>query len=245
MLQSYIMEVNQISHHGEILQGIFEGNDNDLNRGLVTLPCNFYNTQVIFIPNKNAGKVEIIPSCKTKAIFAAENALRYFNLDKIYGGYLIINSNIPLKLGLGSSTSDVVATINAVASAFRIPITEEEVAKLSVKSETASHSIMFDRSVLFAQREAFIIEDFTKKIPPIEIVGFNTDDTGEGVDTLSLSSVQYTQEDIDTFKVLRGVIRRAINIQDSKLIGKIASASSHINQKYLPKPKFKDIERIA
>lgn len=227
------------------MQGVFEGNDNVLHRGLVTLPCSFYNTKVIFIPNKSIGEIEIIPRDKTKAVIAAKNTLEYFNLDKIYGGYLIINSNIPLRLGLGSSTSDVVATINAVANAFDIPINEEEVAKLAVKSETASDSIMFDRSVLFAQREAFIIEDFSKKIPPLEIVGFNTDNTGEGVDTLSFPPVKYTEEDIDAFKILRVAIRRAIRMQDPSLIGKVASASSHINQKYLPKYKFNDIEKIA
>lgn len=48
-LKGEVIKITELSHHGEILQGIFEGEDKKLHRGLVTLKCNIYGTTAIFI----------------------------------------------------------------------------------------------------------------------------------------------------------------------------------------------------
>lgn len=233
------------AHHGEIVQGVFENREGGLSRGLLTLPCPLYWTQASFHPDRiGIVKVESEDGFyKQKAQQAAQ-----LTLEKIgkqgRGGRLLIRSNIPLSRGCGSSTADVIATLKAVADAFGKSLNPEEVACLAVKAEKAADSIMFgNRAVLFAQREGFVIEDLGGSLPPLEVVGFNTDESG--IDTLSFPPARYNFWEIEKFRVLRGAVRRAIIYQDPRLIGRVASASACINQRFLPKPKFDQFLEIV
>jgi uncharacterized protein involved in propanediol utilization len=232
------------AHHGEIFQGVLVDSGNKLRRGLISLLCKGNLSKATFQPNET-DEVSVSPGWKTKAQRAAVLTLDYISAPG-RGGHLDIRSNIPLRWGLGSSTSDVTATIRAVADAFSVKLTAQVLGELAVKAETASDALMFgDRAVLFAHREGNVIEDFGGMLPPLEVLGFNTDPTGRGVDTLGYSPASYDWWEIEAFRPLIGMVRQAVQSQSPQLIGKVATASARINQRHLPKPCFDQLEYIA
>ena len=232
------------AHHGELFQGVVEGAGGRLHRSLVSLPCTIFKSDAVFIASQNS-KVVVEPAWKVKSQKAVELALAHNKLEN-WGGCLRITSNIPVRWGLGSSTSDVTAAIRAAADAFGRNIGQEEIGSLAVKAELASDSVMFDkRVVLFAHREGLVLEDLGDKIPDMEILGFNTDPTGVGIDTLSLTPMRYTWWELEAFRPMLSLLRRAVQSQQPALIGQVASASAEINQRYLPKPSFEKLKVIV
>jgi uncharacterized protein involved in propanediol utilization len=232
------------AHHGEIFQGVVVEPNGRLQRGLISLMCETLCSEASFFPN-DSNTVRVTPSWKVKARRAAEVTLE-FGRARCKGGHLEVQSNVPPGWGFGSSTSDVTAAIGAVAATLGVKIPADVVAQLAVEAETASDSLMFaDRVVLFAHREGVIIEDFGGTLPALEIVGFNTDPEGRGIDTLSVVPAHYSWWEIEAFRPLLGLMRKAINAQDPYLVGRVASASARINQRYLPKPHFDRLEKLS
>ncbi len=229
-------------HHGEILQGVFPDETGGLHRALVTLPCNLVSSTAIFRPA--TGHLVTVPDDKLKAAEAARLALDALGLHD-QGGSLTVESNIPVGLGMGSSTADVVATIRAVADAHGVALAADAVARLAVRAETASDSLMHgDLAVLFAQREGIVLEHLGPALPPLEILGVDTaPDTR--VDTLRQPAAAYDDWEIQAFRPLRGMLRRAVKTGDPTLIGRVATASARLSQRHLPKPGFEDILNIA
>ncbi|OKJ72337.1 kinase [Streptomyces sp. CB02460] len=235
-------------HHGEILQGVFTGREG-LVRGLVTLPCTIHTTRATFTPAPGAA-VTVSPEWRSKARRAAELAVRTVVPADAgpVGGHLELAGDVPLCRGFGSSTSDVLAAVWAVKDAFRAPLPAREVARLAVRAETASDSLMFeDSTVLFAQREGTVIEDFGYRMPPLRVLGFGSrpSNRGKGVDTLALPPARYDAAEIDRFAELRRQLREAIQTKDCALLGAVATASAEINQRHLPVPGFDRIRDIA
>ncbi len=235
------------AHHGELFQGVLKGTDGRLHYSLMSLPCELFQSEAIFFPNiTNVIRVE--PNWKTKALKAAELTLASNGNGRLVnqGGLLKIRSNIPVGWGLGSSTSDVVATIRAVADSFQLKVNPGKSAHLAVAAESASDSIMFnERLVLFAQREGIVLEDFGGPLPELEVLGFNTDPAGKGVETLSYSLPRYSWREIESFRPLIGLLRRAIRTQNPLMLGRVASASAALNQQYLPTPHFARLTAIT
>ena len=231
-------------HHGELFQGVFEGHDSRLRRGLVTCPCGIFRSEAAFRAD-TTGVLKIEPTGRVKTLKAVKLALARASKSHL-GGVLRLRSNIPPGWGLGSSTCDVTAAVRAIADAFGLTWTPLEVASLAVQAEIASDSIMFEEGVvLFAQREGAIIEDFRMPLPDLEVLGFNTDRTGEGVSTLDFSPARYTSWEIEAFRPLVGLFRRAVQLRSAQLLGKVATASAALNQQYLPKPHFERLRDIA
>jgi uncharacterized protein involved in propanediol utilization len=111
-----------------------------------------------------------------------------------------------------------------------------------VLAECASDSIMIDdRVVLFAHRDGLVLETLGHRLPPILVVGCDTEPGGDGVDTLSHRPAEYDQLEIGSFQVLRAALRRAIATDDVRLLGRVATASARINQRFLPKPVLDDL----
>jgi uncharacterized protein involved in propanediol utilization len=235
---------SSIAHHGEILQGVFRGMDGGLHRALVTLPYEGLRSEACFSLRSDVG-LRVHPAWKLKALEAMRWTLDHL-AEKVVGADLALQTRIPTCWGLGSSTSDVIATIRSVACAFERKLTPEVEAALSVRSEIASDSIMFDaRTVLFAQREGYVLEDLGGYLPPLEVLGFNADPMGTGVNTLLLSPFDYCERDVEEFERLRDLLRKAIALQDPDLVGQVASASARINQSHLPKLHFDRFEELA
>ncbi|HEX8558058.1 MAG TPA: hypothetical protein VF668_08160 [Pyrinomonadaceae bacterium] len=231
-------------HHGELFQGVFQGRDKRLRRGLVTCPCGLFKSEATFRAD-TTGVLEVEPAGRAKTLKAVRLALARAGKGH-FGGVLRLRSNIPPGWGLGSSTCDVTAAVRAVADAFGMKWTPHDVASLAVQAEIASDSIMFEEGVvLFAQREGAVIEDFGMPLPGLEVLGFNTDRTGDGVSTLDFSPARYTSWEIEAFRPLVGLFRRAVQLQSARLLGQVATASAALNQQYLPKPHFERLKDIA
>jgi len=225
------------AHHGELLQGVFDDGTGRLRRALVTMPLPGRGSRVVFYPSQSHWGV-VGPPGLTKSRRAAIYALREFagHPSPAKGGRVEITSNVPRGIGMGSSTSDVTATIKAVADYHGVSLSVEEIGRLAVLAEIASDSVMIDdRVVLFAHRDGLVLETFGHRLPPMVVVGCDTA-PGQVVETLGLPPADYSDKEAGEFQVLRGALRRAIALEDVALLGKVATASARINQRYLPKP---------
>lgn len=225
------------SHHGEILQGVFDDAAGLLRRGLVSMPCHLHSAQATFVPAPGAPLV-VEPADKLKARRAAEETLRLLGHSGV-GGYLTLTGTVPGSRGFGSSTCDVLVAVRAVQDAFGHELPSSVIARLAVRAEIASDPLMFDGNpVLFAQRDGFVLEDFGARLPGLAAVGFGTSATGAGIDTLSLPPAEYTPSDVARFRDLRDRLRDALTAGDPAGLGAVATASAELNQRNLPIPAF-------
>jgi uncharacterized protein involved in propanediol utilization len=232
-----------IAHHGEFLQGVFEGEDGRLHRGLVTLPLVGCQAVATFWPREE-GRIRTRPAKRSKAARAAAMTIEHLGLAGT-GGDLTIDSAIPVGHGYGSSTADVVATIRAVAAAASTRLRQSTICRLAVAAEGASDAIAYGGdALLFAHREGRILEHFGGDFPPLFVVGFRTDDSGP-IDTLRLPRARYNAEEIQLFRVMRGLAYRSIREQDPRMLGRVATMSASICQRHLPKPRFETVLDIA
>ena len=244
MLTSCVGTGYAIGHHGELFQGVMETGSGALIRTLVTLPCHDFGSRATFYP-KEGDELQCRDSWRRKSMTAAGITLRFIDRPAC-GGLLVVESNIAPGLGLGSSTADVVATIRAVANAFGTQISPQTIAQLAVKAEVASDSIMFgDQVVLFAQREGRVVEFLGPRLPPIEVVSINLDGSAGAVDTISMPLPEYSAWEVATFRTLLGLMRRAVRFGDAALLGRIATVSAEINQRFLPKGVFPLLQNVV
>ncbi|GAB7104239.1 L-threonine kinase BluE [Streptomyces phaeofaciens JCM 4814] len=228
-------------HHGELLQGMFTGPGGVPVRGLVTLPCPLFTTRAVFTPSA-VGGVSVSPPWKRKAARAAGLALG----GLAAGGRLELTGEVPPGRGFGSSTSDVLAAVRAVRDALGAPLTAREAARLAVRAETASDALMFeDTTVLFAQREGTVLEDFGHRLPPLRVLGFGTRPGTLGVDTLALPPPDYDATELARFERLRARLREALRTGDAALVGAVATESALLNQRRLPVPALGTLLGVA
>lgn len=232
------------AHHGEVMQGIFYSADGTLDHGLVTLPCPLFGAKVRFTPVRS-GPVIVEPGDRSRARTAARLTLDALGRGA-WGGTLRVDSNVPLCWGCGSSTADVLAAIRAVADAFAVDLSPNWVARLSVASETASDSVMYgpERAVLFAQRRGSMLVDFGGPLPAVWVLGFNTEGA-QGVQTLALPPCEYSTWEIEAYRGLLGLLRRAVEHQDPHLLGRVATASTTLMQRHRPKRGMTQLLRLA
>jgi uncharacterized protein involved in propanediol utilization len=230
-------------HHGEIVQGMFYSPDGTLEHGLVTLPCPLFATRARFRPTRT-GPLVVEPGDRGRALAAARMALEALGRTG-WGGSLRLEGNVPLRWGCGSSTTDVLATIFAVADAFGAALPPEWVSRISVAAESASDSLMHGpgRAVLFAQRRGCVLEDLGAPLPAARVLGFNTE--AGGVETLALPPCRYSAWEQEAFRALRGLLRRAVTGQDPALLGRVATASAVLMQRHRPKRAMPELLRLA
>lgn len=236
-------------HHGELVQGVFLDDDGRPCRGLVTLPTPEPGTHAEYrrLPEVPAGRIHVQPADRVKAARAAALAvdLCCARTDaRPSGGRLRLRGSLPVGLGMGSSSSDIVATIRAVAAAYRCLLSPPELARLAVRAETASDPLMHGpQPRLFAQREGRVLEDLGPALPPLVVLGCTTGG-GAPVDTLSLRH-QYHAGDVAGFERLRFRLRAAIADGDAARLGRVCTDSSLLNQRLLPKPELDTLRAAA
>ncbi len=232
-----------IGHHGEVLQGAVEHPLNGTRRFLVTLPWAGINSYAKFVLARNCDLV-VEPVWKLKSRQAASLTLAYFGIEG-FGGRLEIHSDALPELGFGSSTSDVVATIRAVACAFQRSLKPYEISSIAVKAELACDPSMYgEQAVVYLQREGIVMEHLCKQLPPAYVVGFNSTGAERGVSTLALPLPEYELEELEVFRFLLEDLRKAVSLQSIQVVGKVATASARINQRILPKPNFDALVEI-
>jgi uncharacterized protein involved in propanediol utilization len=235
------------AHHGELLQGMFDDGTGRLRRGLVTLPCPVRGSRAEFHPSQSHWGIVGTPD-RTLVRRAAILALAEFSGHPApaKGGTIEITSDVPRGIGMGSSTADVAATIRAVAAYHGVALSGEQVGRLAVLAECASDSTMIDdRVVLFAQRDGVVLETLGHRLPPMTVVGCDTQPGSGGVDTLGHRPAEYDDRETGAFGVLRAALRRAIATDDVALLGRVATASARINQRFLPMPALQQLVELT
>jgi uncharacterized protein involved in propanediol utilization len=222
------------AHHGEVLQGMFHGPDGDPVHGVVSLPCPRWVSTATF--RSQCGRsVTVAPPDRTKALRAALLAVDHLGLPT--GGSLTIDSPIPCGRGLGSSTADVVSAIRAVAHHAGVVLDAHTVARLSVRAEGASDTVMFaDRAVLYANRHGAVIDDYRQPLPGMLVVGF--DDGRSSVETDALPIPPYRAQELSSLHRQRVRLRSAIRLGCCLCVARVASVSARINQMFRPSHRF-------
>lgn len=232
------------AHHGEIVQGMFYAPEGTVEHGLVTLPCALFGTRARFRPLRS-GPLTVEPADRGRARLAARLTLDALGRTG-WGGSLRIEGNVPLRWGCGSSTTDVLSTIRAVADAFGTVLEPAWIARISVAAETASDSLMYgpERAVLFAQRRGSVLLDLGGPLPTVRVLGLNTE-VDRGVETLALPPMAYSAWEVEAFRPVLGMLRRAVEQQDPRLLGRVATASTVITQRHRPKRFMPELLQIA
>lgn len=237
-------------HHGEILQGVFLADDGRRCAGLVTLPMAGPGSTAEFHPRPGTepGALTVVPADRTKAARAARFTVaacaRQAGLPPT-GGELRLTGDIPVGLGMGSSTSNVIAAVRAVADSYRVPLAPGTVARIAVRAELASDPLMLDgRPVLFAQREGRVLEHLGPALPPLVVVGCALGG-GRAVDTLALPVAEAGEGDVRDFERLRALLRRAVATRDAALLGEVSTASARRAQRVLGHPEFDTLTAVA
>jgi uncharacterized protein involved in propanediol utilization len=232
------------AHHGELLQGVFADEDGRPRRALVTLPQPELRSRAIFHPSHHHWGVVGTPELE-KVRRAAARALREFGARPAAakGGWIEISSDVPRGIGMGSSTADVTAAIRAVADYHGVALSVEQVARLAVSAECASDSVMIDRRVvLFAHRDGVVLESLGDQLPPMTVLGCDTDPTGAGVDTLALRPAEYDARELVVLEALRAALRHAVATGDVALLAEASTESARLNQRFLAKPLEQRLE---
>jgi uncharacterized protein involved in propanediol utilization len=237
-------------HHGELLQGCFPDGRGGRRNGLLTLPVAEPATLAEFRwdPALAPADVRVTPSdrvnsARAAALAVAECARRTGR--RAGGGRVLLRGGVPVGVGMGSSTSDLIAAVRAVADCYGTTLPAQTVADIAVRVETASDPLMLDdRPVLFAQREGAVIEVFGDRLPPLLVVGCSTGG-GAPVDTTALPADDYDDEELAVFARLRRDVRHAIGRRDPVLLGRVCTRSALLNQRRLPKPELPLLVEVA
>jgi uncharacterized protein involved in propanediol utilization len=229
------------SHWGEWIQGEFLTASGRRMRALVSAPCPCGVSTATFEVRGDLTDVSVEPAYKSKAAAAARLTLEAYGAG--VGGHLTIESTIAEGRGCGSSTADATATVRAVSDALGVEMPSSEIGRIVVLAEKAADGVMFGSStVLFAQRDGVVLEDFGLCLPPVVVVGALV---GDNVDTLALELAPYSEADIARFETLRVRLRAAARDQDVGALADVATTSARINQRHLPLPGYEALEEAA
>jgi len=227
------------SHHGEWIQLVIVILG-ELIKVLVTCSCSMFKSLALFIPD-SSGLVKVIPHDRLKSKTAAELTLKKLGKAGL-GGTLFVWDNIPLRIGCGSSTSNLIAVIRAVANACGYILDPAIIATIAVEAEKYSDSTMFNEVVLFAFQKGEVLEVFGPKVPEMKILGINTD--SRGIETNLMRRPVYSKKELYDFQEILSLFRHGMKISSSEYIARAATWSALINQRYHPKRHFDDLIKI-
>lgn len=215
---------------GELLQGILPNE----RHFLITLPINL-KSKAYFKPNYT-NKFIVNPKYKTKVKHFAN--LLAINHKVPIGGEISIESEIPIGKGLSSSTADIVATYHAISKIFNVANSIEDIEQL-IRQIEPSDGLLYNGVVAYYHREVSLLKKFNY-YPNLVVVAI---DEGGIVDTVKYNQIKKTPSLSEKyeFKELLLQCTDAIKVNDIKKIGRIATRSTELNQKYNYKPSFNNI----
>jgi len=218
---------------GELFQGYINGSNK-----LISYPINLFSHVTLEEGYSTKDKYP-------KVYKGIEKTFKYFNYDskKDCGLKINISSDIPRGKGMASSTADLAATILATVKYLGKEIKEEEIATICTEVEPTD-SIIFSQLTLFD----YIKGDYIKKYKGslgcrvLCLEGKGVIDTISFHKALSKSDSNGRLED---HKKALEYIEKGLDRQDMISIGKGATLSAFINQKYLYKKKLHSLNSLA
>lgn len=218
---------------GELVQGRIGGRC-----FLITLPINLY-AFAVFHPDSSP-QVRLDSNHEKVENFIEALSVELGHPIK---GQLRLSSMIPRGKGLASSSADLVAAGTAVLGAYGLApsMHARVIARASGRVEPTD-GVMYPGIVSFAQHDCQLIESFGHM--DLNIIGCLLPG---GVDTCSYDSsrIRYSSRELRLFEQAYSLVQRAFDLQDKTLLGMAASISAEINQRFLPKPRFNEVKKIA
>lgn len=239
-----------ISHHGEIFQGAIRTDERGVVEVLSTMPSPDFGSRAAFVPCESPGVDVNGDLKKRKAAQAAQNAVDHI-LDRNHrleysGGILALSSNVPEGLGCGSSTTDCIAAVRAVADALDASLTASTIARLVVEAEGASDATMFaQKNVrLFAQHEATVQWKGPNPLPPAQVVAAFASLEPVPTDGIERQFPSSLLDEYESSLIPR--LKLSVWEQDPELLGRVATRSLEISQRVSCKtPHYEDLRVIA
>lgn len=219
---------------GELVQGMI-----DERPFLITLPVRDLKSSALFVPDRNA--VDIVTARgRQKARLACEKLLRTFGIR--LGGYLHIQSNIPIGKGMASSSADIIAAVRAVADSCSLPITEELISRIAAEIEPTD-GVMYEGVVAYDYLNGQLIEAFGS-LPPFILIGF---DVGGSIDTIEFNQKRkdYSEKQKKKFRQAYELVTEGIKSRNFSYLCEAATISARINQQLLPKLYFDELKQMA
>ncbi len=149
--------------------------------------------------------------------------------------YLEIDSDIPVGKGLSSSTADMVAGIQALASALSVVMKPDYIGRMLTEIEP-NDGLQHEGTGIYHHTAGKLIAQYPY-IPPVKILGI---DLGGTIDTVQFNqkTVEWSEAEMRRYREMLDQIRRALAEQDLATICSIATESASLGQKVNPKPEL-------
>jgi len=226
---------------GELLQGALPvaSPDNHEGRFLVTLPVARW-SRARFEVHPTNSDISVKPFHKTKALRLARSLVRDAGVR--VAGELTIETSIPEGKGLASSSADLVATARAVAAALRIEVPNGKIGLLLAEIEPTD-GVMHEGSVAFDHRKGVLLRSLGN-LPSLQIVAV---DQGGSVDTVAFNktSASFSRSERSAYLKMLDELDYAVQVQDLRTVGQIATRSATLNQSRLPNRNLQSLISIS
>ncbi|AKU14779.1 hypothetical protein [Luteipulveratus mongoliensis] len=225
------------AHHGELLQGVFD-DGGDCRPGLLTLPWHRVGATATFRPTAIGQGVSVVvnPPHKTRARLATEQLLTHLRAAHgapAVSGVLHLRGRLPVGVGMGSSSADVLAAMRAAMDAVGATVEDADLCRFGAAAEGACDPLAhLPRAVLFAQRQGRVIEEFGAALPPMVVLSCETG-AGRPVETEGCAAPDHAY--LPDYERLRARVRSALATADPAALGAVATESAELNQERLPK----------
>ncbi|WKY44145.1 GHMP kinase [Eubacteriaceae bacterium ES2] len=208
---------------GEYIQGWFEGSP-----CLISSPIDRYATITIESGEFKNSNLKFKAQKMVRLIFDQYGIARK-HLDRLS---INMESQIPEKKGMASSTADLSAMAAGLSAYFDLGLEAAEIGKLCAEIEP-SDNLMFKELNLFNHITGQVLKELGGVINAnLMIVDFCG-----GIDTMSFNESQddYSAKDLAIFSQIINLFEQGITDHDLKKIGRACTLSAYLNQKRLPK----------
>ena len=222
---------------GELVQGRIEERD-----FLISCPINRF-SQVSIVLSHKFSEIQIDASYP-KTRLAVLKTLKLFDREEL-GARVEITSSLKNGKGMGNSTADITAAINATAIALGEELTLQEVMNIALSIEPTDSTFIPGMGLLDHRRGEWL--QILPPPPPMQLLVL---DTGGSVDTLDfnrnhkLDSLNRDKES-ECRKALQ-LIQAGLKKQNPRLIARGATISALAHQSILPKKALEELkERVV
>lgn len=222
---------------GEILQGVLPGNK----KFLINLK----------IKSASHARVHLTPSAYSneKEAQFAESYRSYSKSYKVVRNiladigrhddcYLEIDSDIPVGKGCSSSTADMIASIQALASALSLALKPGYIGRMLTEIEP-NDGLHFPGTSAYHHTTGELIARFDY-VPPLRILGI---DFGGTIDTVEFNQrpLSCSDTDMEKYAKLLEEVQQSLRDEDVEGVCRIATESTLLWQKFNPRPQLDSV----
>jgi uncharacterized protein involved in propanediol utilization len=213
---------------GELVQGALPP---DGRHFLISLPI-ARGSSALFSPEPGR-PLCVQPGDRTKSRTLAERMLALHGLEP--AGLLTVDCDLPVGKGMASSSADLVASARAVADAFGLEPTAEDIEDL-IREIEPTDGVMYDGAVAYLYREVRLLAGLGP-LPALTIVGM---DEGGTVDTVEFNKKpkMFSSRQMGEYEFMFGEASDAVKCGDVWTLGRLATRSAELNQRFHPKRLF-------